>query len=358
MRWTVLRIGSRTLLGLGACALLGSATTPVRANGGSEARPQASPAARLAQGAEASESWALAATFDSGHRIFARFQVTNAGPGDRTAYALGHLLFPDGRVVQFQNGRLEGKWGISDDRLRLEIGSSVLDLHAPTRRFEVDKNKKGIKLFLDYEGTGPIRSWPTPPDGYHLDLLTLGGAIGGTLWVRDVTPEPVSVAGTVTVTHAWMDDNEFDLTRLRVEPHGMGTTAGDSHFYAVGVEPKNGPPRSWMLVRTGENWLETDGFALSRIGEDESSKEGYPIPASLSLQGDDVRGRVDLGRTLLRHDPMALAPALFRWVLSFRTKPSQVWLESHYAIEWLGGSEPVTLEGQGVSSFYYLNPRK
>ena len=351
--------GSIALLGLGACALLGFAAAGVHANGASESvLPQASPAARLARGKQASEYWDLVATFDSGHRIFARFQVTNAGPGDRTAYALGHILFPGGQVVQFQNGRLEGKWGISDDRLRMEIGSSVLDLHAPTRHFEVDKNKKGIKLFLDYEGTGPIRSWPTPPEGYHLDLLTLGGPIAGTLWVRDVTAEPVSVAGTVTVTHAWSDDSEFDLARLRVEPYGMAATNGDSHLYALSVEPKQGATRSWMLVRTGEIWREADGFALSRIGEHESSEKGYPIPSSLSLQGENVQGQVDLGRVILRHEPMALAPALFRWVLSLRPKPSQVWLESDYAIEWLGSFEPGFLKGTGVSSFYYLNPLK
>ncbi len=353
-------MGSRALLGLGVLALLGTAVVGVRANGDGvqEARPKGSPAARLARGDQASEYWELAATFDSGHRIFARFQVSNEGPGDNTAYALGHILFPDGRVVPFQNGRLEGSWHISDDRLRLKIGSSVLDLHGPPHHFEVDKNKKGVKFFLDYEGTGPIRSWTTAPDGYHLDLLTLGGPIRGTLWVRDVTAEPVSIAGTVTVTHAWMDDSEFELARLRVEPYGMAAKAGDSHFYALGVKPKKGPTRSWMVIRTSESWLETDGFELSRIGEDESSEKGYPIPRSLSLRGEDVRGRVELGRTLLRYDPLALAPGPFRWILSFSTEPSQVWLESRYAIEWLADGDPITLEGTGVSSFYYLNPWK
>ena len=353
-------LASGTLLGLGLCALLATAAVGVRANGDSpqEAGSRASPGARLAKGDQASEYWDLAATFDSGHRIFARFQVSNEGPGNRTAYALGHILFPDGRVVRFQNGRLEGNWRISDDRLRLKIGSSVLDLHGPPYHFEVDKNKKGIKFFLDYEDTGPIRTWATAPDGYHLDLLTLGAPIGGTLWVRDVTDEPVSVAGTVTVTHAWMDDSEFELARLRVEPYGMASKAGDSHIYALGVERVKRPTRSWMVIRTGRSWLETDGFELSRIGEDESSEKGYPIPRSLSLRGEDVRGRVDLGSTILRHDPLDVAPGPFRWILSFSTEPSQVWLESRYAIEWLAEGEPIALEGVGVSSFYYLNPWK
>lgn len=327
-------------------------------DGGQEARSPGSPAARLASGDEASEYWDLAAAFDSGHYFFARFQISNEGPGDRTAYALGHVLFPDGQLVHFQNGRLEGNWRISEDRLRLKVGSSILDLHGPAHHFEVDKNKKGIKFFLDYDGTGPIRSWATAPDGYQLDLLTLGGAIRGSLWARDVTPEPVPVTGTVTVTHATMDDSEFNLAALRIEPYGMAADGGDSHLYALAMERERGPARTWMVIRSGERWRETEGFSVSRVGKDESAKKGYPLPTALLLQGDEVRGRVDLGRTLLRHDPLALAPAPFRFLLSFRSDPSQIWLESRYAIEWLGDDEPLALRGKGASSFYYLNPAK
>ena len=341
-------------------AWLALASVAVHANGDavSQAGLPSSGAARLAKGDQASEYWDLAATFDSGHAIFARFQVTNEGPGDRTAYALGHILFPNGQVVRFQNGRLEGKWRLSEDRLRLEIGSSVLDLHGPSHHFEVDKNARGIKFFLDYEAPGPVRSWSAAPAGYHLDLLTLAGAITGTLWVRDVTPEPVGLVGSVTVTHAWMDASEFDLARLRVENYGAAAKAGDSHLYWVALETKKGAPTSWMVVRAGKSWHETGGFAVSRVGEGQASEKGYPIAQTLLLQGDDVQGRVDLGRSLLEFDPLSVAPAPFRWFLSLRAKPKQVWLESRYAIEWRGEGGPSVFEGRGVSSFYHLNRRK
>jgi hypothetical protein len=355
-----LRVGPWRLLGLGACALLAIASAGVRASGEAspEALPQASAAARLAKGDHASEYWDLAATFDSGHRIVARFQVTNEGPGKRTAYALGHVLFPDGRAVRFQNGRLEDAWQISDDRLRLTIGSSVLDLHAPSAHLEVDKNSKGIKIFLDYAAGGPIRSWSTAPDGYHVDLLTLGGAVSGTLWVRDVVAEPIAVSGTVSVTHTWMDASELDLTRRRVSVYGSAAGSGESHLYLLAVEPRQGPARSWVLVRTGEDWLEAQEVAVLDVGEDDSSRKGYPVPRSLSLDGTRVQGRVELGRTLLRHDPLALVPRLFRWFLAFRSEPSEVWIESRYAIEWQGQGRKISLDGTGAASFYYLNPSK
>lgn len=354
---TSARAAAALVLGLLAVAV-GDSSAPANGDAVEEARPEGSPAARLAHGDEASEYWDLAASFDSGHQLFARFQISNEGPGDRTAYALGHVRFPDGRTVPFQNGRLEGSWRISQDRLRLAIGSSVLDLHGPPHHFEVDKNKKGIKLFLDYDGTGKVRPWTTAPDGYHLDLLTLGAPARGTFWIRDVTPAPVPVSGSVTVTHAWMNESEFELARLRVEPHGMESESGDVHVYALGFTPKTGPARSWMVIRKGLRWLETDGFDLARVGRNASSEKEYPIPTQLLLDGEDVRGRIDIGRMLLRHDPLALAPGPFRWLLSFRTEPSQVWLESRYAIEWLADPEPMRLEGSGVSSFYYLNPWK
>jgi len=356
----LLRPGRRKLVALGLGAWLGLGAVAVHANGDavSERDPGNPGAARLGRSDRASEYWDLAATFESGHAVFARFQVTNEGPGERTAYALGHILFPDGQVVRFQNGRLEGKWRLSEDRLRLEIGSSVLDLHGPTHHFEVDKNKRGIKLFLDYEAPGSVRSWSAAPEGYSLDLLTLAGTIRGSVWVRDVTPEPVELVGAVTVTHAWINSSEFDLARLRIEGYGGAAKAGDSDLYWVALEGKEGETSTWLVVRSGESWIERGGFAVSRIGKDEASKKGYPIPQRLLLEGDELQGRVELGPARLEFDPLSIAPAPFRWFLSLRSKPKQVWLASRYAIEWQGEGEERVFEGRGFSSFYYLNRRK
>ena len=42
-------------------------------------------AAVLPRGDEAVEYWDLVGDFDSGHRLYARFLITNVGPGDHTA---------------------------------------------------------------------------------------------------------------------------------------------------------------------------------------------------------------------------------------------------------------------------------
>jgi hypothetical protein len=318
----------------------------------------ASPGARLADGGASSEYWDVTAVFDSGHRIFARFSISNEGPGERTAYALGQVVFPDGRVVAFQNGRTEANWRLSDDRLRIKIGSSVLDLHGPARHFEVDKNKKGIKLFLDFDGgAAPIRSWAGAPAGLHVDLVDLAVPARGSIWVRDVVEEPVALSGRVTVTHVFMDQSEFELVSRRIEPHLLVSGDGASHAYLVDVLPTKGAARRWAVIRRGDGVvLETGRFELEASGQHAAREHDYPIPEALVLTGGDLSGRIELGKRVLAHDPLDLAPSVFRWLLSFRTEPRHIWLESQVSLRWTGEGEPFDLRGAALTSIYFLNP--
>lgn len=319
-------------------------------------------AAQLGKGDESSEYWDVTAVFDSGHRIFARFSITNEGPGDRTAYALGQIVFPDGRIVPFQNGRREGNWRLSDDGLRLKIGSSVLDLHGPARHFEVDKNKQGIKFFLDFErGEEPVRSWSDAPRGYHVDLVTLGAPIRGTIWVRGVLDEPVPVAGAVSLTHTWMDRSEPGWIRRRLEPHLLVSEDGQSHVYLLEVMLKKGEAHRWLVVQRGSEWHEAHDFDLMPVSERLPGDPRYPVPRALHVKGQDVKGnnvtgRIEMEGRILEHDPLSIAPRLFRWLLSFRTSPSQVWLTSKVSLEWSDPAGSFTVRGLGVSSFYFMNP--
>ncbi len=326
---------------------------------------QQSGAARLGTGDESSESWDLVASFVSGHRLFARFSISNEGPGDRTGYALGQIVFPDGRVAPFQNGRLEGDWELSEDRLRMEIGSSVLDLHGPANHFEVDKNKKGVKVFLDFEpGTEEPRPWSAAPKGLHHDLLVLGAKIRGTIWVRDVMGDamPTPVTGHVTLTHSWMDRGEPDFVQRRVEPQLLASADGTQHAYLASVVPIRGEPKSWAVVRRARpdgtsDWLETDAVTLTSSGEHAASEKGYPVPTRLEVGGDRLRGSIALEKQLVEHDPLDAAPRPFRWLLSFRTAPRQVWLVSAFDLTF-DADAPLQIRGDGLTSFYFINPQK
>ena len=67
---------------------------PVKPAAAAPAKPTSAldPQARLLTGDHASEYWTLFVELDSGHRITQRFLITNAGPGDHTAVAVGHLI--------------------------------------------------------------------------------------------------------------------------------------------------------------------------------------------------------------------------------------------------------------------------
>jgi hypothetical protein len=319
-------------------------------------------AARLGKADQASEYWDVTAAFDSGHRLFARFSITNEGPGDRTAYALGQIVFPDGRVVAFKNGRLEGRWRLSEDRLRIQIGSSVLDLHGPIPHFEVDKNKKGVKLFLDFEPlTESARRWLDAPPGLHLDLLALGAPIRGTVWVRELMGDaaPISVVGRVSLTHAWTDESEPGLVRRRVESHVLSAAEGQPQAYSLEVLRTQGSARSWMVVRRADgSWHETGHFEISESGTWPATEERYPIPMIFEIRGEHLQGRIGFGRRILEHNPLDVAPAPLRWLLSFRTKPKNVWLESTLELEWVSAAASFAISGPGLTSFYFLNPMR
>ena len=60
--------------------------------GGSEATLTLDPSARLLRGSDASEVWSLYIELESGHRIAQQFLLSNVGPGNHNAVALGHLI--------------------------------------------------------------------------------------------------------------------------------------------------------------------------------------------------------------------------------------------------------------------------
>ena len=122
-------------------ALLISAAQSAYAGGPS---PSVDPGARLPEGDAAREYWDLVAQLDSGHRFYARFLITNRGPGDRSAVAMGDLVDPDGRAIPFQNGRREGRWTLGEDARSLRIGSSRLDLSGPAARVEIAHDNEAV----------------------------------------------------------------------------------------------------------------------------------------------------------------------------------------------------------------------
>lgn len=333
----------------------------VSVSGGSsqaaDAKRRGDPSARLAAAGSASEYWAVVTSFESGHFLFARFLITNEGPGSKTGVGMGSLLFPDGRVANFQYGRREGSWTLAPDGLWIDVASSTLDLRGPVRHLQVDSTKSGLQIQLDFAPLGDSLWAPEAgPSGHSVDLVQIPAPVVGTIWTRGMA-EPLAVRGTIAVTHTWMDDNEASLMQRQVE---FFARDGDMALYLSDLTTPGGERHHWLAVaRAGTVVVLGQEFEIAlgapmKAGED----PGYPLPQNLQIRGPGLTATVRAMRQLLRTNPMELIPQLFRFFLSLLSQPRQVWASASFDLQYTpqGVANPLSMSGTGVMALNYLNP--
>jgi len=317
--------------------------------------PRGHPASRLADTVNASEYWDLVALFDSNHKLFARFMITNEGPGKHTGIAYGHFVEPDGTTWFFSNGRREGNWKLGPRGLRLKVGSSSLDLREQPYALRVHKKKKGVDIDLRFTPAGPAL-WDAEEDGEapSVDLLATSAAIAGSVWFRGM-PARVELTGRAGLTHTWMDGSEPDLALRRLDFFSL---RGEPVLYIRDFEAPDGSRSRWLTVsRNGETLHESRDFELSYSGRSSAQSEPeYPVPAALRIRGPSLEGEIRLGAGLVHHDPMEDIPQPFRFLLSFKMRPHRVWTDSAFEVTLKSGADPVKIRGSGVVNVTFLNP--
>jgi hypothetical protein len=315
--------------------------------------PRGNPAARISSGGSASEYWDLSAHFDSGHHLFARFLITNEGPGEKTAVAYGLFVEPDGSVHSWRNGRRQKNWRLAPDGLLLEVGSSDLDLREQSYGLRIHKKK--VKIDLRFEATAPA-AWDAharsrEPD---VDLLVNSGPVHGSVWFRGM-PAPLELTGRIALTHTWMEDSEAKVALRRIDFFSLGD---EPAIYLRGFEAPDGTRSHWLtIVRAGETLFETNDFEIGYEGHSNSRKStDYPIPGTLRLHGATVRGEIRIEMGLVHHDPMQDIPQPFRFLLSLSTRPHRMWAESPFAVTVGSGPDELKIHGTGLTNVMYLNP--
>ncbi len=318
------------------------------------------PAAHLLPGEFASEHWEFTAQFDSGYLLFAEFLITNIGLGDRNAAAFGHIVAPDGQTYRFTNGRREGNWNLSPDRLQIEIGASLLDLHDPAYHIQV--NKHSVRVDLRFRPDGPaVWSEALSPPGYALDLLAAAVPVEGILWMKGMT-EPVTVRGTLAATHSWMNEAGSSLVLRRLEFFALQESFP---LYGVDLTTPKGRRIQWMVVkRQGKKEDESHTFELSLDGQTKEPRDpGYEVPGAFHLKNAEMEGQVRLEHVLVRNDPLADLPQPFHFLvaLALDLRPRRVWALSPFEIVFptdLPPAEhpPQHVRGTGVTAVTFLNP--
>ena len=324
------------------------------------AAERGNPAARLLPGELAHERWDLTARFDSGHFLFAEFLITNFGLGDRNAAVIGHVIRPNGQSRRFRNGRRESRWQLSSDRLRMEVGSSLLDQRSPMHQLRV--RKKSTRIELDFYPRGPaVWSADFPPSGYALDLLDPAAQAAGYVWVKGMD-EPATVHGTGAITHSWANEAESDLVLRRLEFFLFPDEQSEMSLYLADLTTPHGARSSWLVVKKGQRVVhEAQNFHL-RLDGNVKNVGSYHVPRQLSFESASshphIKGRVELDRLLLLYDPLADIPQPFRFLVSLKLKPRRMWLLSPFEIAFHldQASAPITLTGTGITKVSFLNP--
>lgn len=307
------------------------------------------PAARLPRGNDASEHWDLAAHFDTGHRLYARFLITNEGPGDRTAVAVGHLIEPDGQVVAFRNGRRDGAWKLRDGGRHIEIGSSVLAFDETERRFEVDNDKRGIKVRFVL----PAETGLAAPEGSvpgRLDLLNLASPATGSVWVTGMNA-PLAVSGRALLTHSWSERPPSDGPNRRID----FASFDDEALFLTSSQIPAGTARTWLAIATEAGLASRPDVTIeARLAEEEVGP--YPIPRRLEMRGKALDGSIALGDSpVLVTDPLDALPTLLKMVYSFGGRPRHIWTDAtaSVAIGSRSGSSRRHIESPGIAVLFF-----
>lgn len=286
----------------------------------SEARPPPPGiAARELEGGSASQAWDFAAKLESGHFLFVRFLITNAGPGDFNAAAVWHVVEPDGGIREFRNGRRKREWTLEDSGYRLRVGSSLLTLRGPEQGLSIDKGKVQIHFrfqlparFEDEVSTGS--QW--------LGLVSLATPLEGSIWYRGMET-PVATRGWTVITQSFENRAGAALRRFEF----LSFERGQALFVSEVLDDA-GTRHAWAWFGAPGELVRSDAVVVCTS----SSRDAYPRPDRLLATIPAGRVVVEVEEPFLRYDPLSALPKAFRTVLAWFQSPQRQWAWGTYGI--------------------------
>jgi hypothetical protein len=292
--------------------------------------------------------WDLTAAFASGDRIYARVLVTRAGPGARNAVALGDWIDPGGARTSFQNGRSEGEFEWSSSERRLRIGSTRLELGDAAHRFEVDNDRRGVKLALQI-ASAPLAPEPLFAEAPEIALLALGGPTTARVW-RTGMPAPRELRGWSTLVRTRHAACEHELSAQRVDVHELGERGAS---LLVHERLAGGAERSWFGWRDGPGALRSVRPEVA-LEDWRAEGEGPPIPHRIRARGAALRGGVAIGAVRVSIDPLDALPRAVRMLYWFGMHPRRIWADATSDLAAAGFDPPP--RGAAIAILTFLRP--
>jgi hypothetical protein len=289
----------------------------------------------------ATEWWVLAARLDSGDHVLVEFTLTDVGPGDRNAAAIGRWVAADGALTPFSRAKLEGDWTPSASGKRIDLGKFVFDRSQPAAQLRVEKNS--LRIALDFPlASAPLATRTFAGGKWRQELWAAGAPVRASLWQRGMTAPRVS-SGRIALSHRRVEGSESKLAQRRLEVFTLSAAP------AYVVEVANGArSERWSVAFNARGKpLAQDAAALAASGRLNA------VASKLALAGPEVAGAVSAGARLAAYDPLADVPALMRALLGLRLR--SVWMASPFALDVREGAATARREGTAIASYtFYL----
>jgi hypothetical protein len=286
----------------------------------------------------ASEWWVLAARLDSGDQVLVEFTITDVGPGDRNAAAIGTWLARDGTRTSFSRAKLEGDWSESRDGRRVDLEKFVFDRSKPQAELRVEKGS--LRIALDFPlASAPLASHAFAGGKWTQELWSAGAPLKATLW-RKGMPAAVRGVGRVALSRRRIEGPEAKLAQRRAEWFALGAAP----VYAVEIAHTKNAER-WVVACDAAGRpvaQETGAASVGGVGL---------VPARVALAGPAVAGTLGAGKQLAAYDPLADVPSLIRLALGLRLQ--SVWMASPFAFEVREAAHLGHREGIAVASYTF-----
>jgi hypothetical protein len=297
-------------------------------------------AAALASTAHAAtEWWVLAARLDSGDQVIVEFTLTDIGPGERNAAAIGNWVAKDGTLTPFSRAKLGGDWTASPDGRRIDLGKFVFDRSKPEAQLRVEKGS--LRIALDFPlAPAPIATRKLAAGKWTQQLWVAGAPVRASLWKRGMTATRTSV-GRVALSRRLIEGAEAKLAQRRLEVF----TLGAAPLYVLEVASGTHAERWGVACNASGKLLGQDFVALT------SNEKLSAVSSKLVLAGPAARGVVHAGERMALYDPLADLPAAIRFLLGLRLQ--SVWMASPFALDAREGERTARREGTAIASYTF-----
>jgi hypothetical protein len=290
--------------------------------------------ARSARAAD-TEWWVLAAQLDSGDRVLVEFTLTNLGPGERNAAAIGRWTSRGGAVTAFSRAKLEGDWTPSADGRRIDLGKFVFDRARSTATLRVEKGS--LRIALEFPlAQAPLTTRSFAGGKWKQELWTAGAPLEASLWKKGMAA-PIASAGRVALSRRAISGFEAKLAQRRAELF----TFGAAPVYLLEVARSNRAER-WVVACDASGKLVAQDTPVVAVAE----KLGVVSPR-YTLTGPSVQGELRAGAPLASYDPLADVPGLIKLALGLRLQST--WTTAPFSLRASGRD----LSGSAIASYTF-----